>query len=531
MIFRRYKYLYENIILFILIAYAYYSSILAGVSWDEIFVLNRGEERLKYLYSLGNSKVTFEGNEFFPGINDVLAVFFIQLFPKNFKYEMLHIFNCTISILTLFGTYQLFKILFNKKVSKIIFILLFLNPIFYSHMSINSKDTVITFSFVWLLLYFIKYMKNQLIIPKRRKIFSKLLIFTVIGLGTRIHFISLLILFIPFFVNYVFIQKKDFSFKILLIDILKILPITYFILIIFWPHTHSNIFLEPIRLFFESLNVRAGPPTIFLNNEVVDTLHVGSFFFFENLIFRSPLFILFLYIIFIFILFNDYKYFSKLFKNFNFNILSILIIIIFPPILILSLNIPQYDGIRYYLFILPFFTAIPALVVTYIYDNFKSNYFKLLSIFLVYFFLVYLYNFLHFNPYQYSYVNNLVIDKYKIPKKFENDYWGISMKQLIKQGVKSQFLANDQKQINVGVCGFNIDIIKLELKKYRNINFKIVFYGDDNVDYIIANNRSHYRIISENKTTWHSCYDKITSDNYVSIKKGNIELSRLYKIN
>ena len=101
---------------------------------------------------------------------------------------------------------------------------------------------------------------------------------------------------------------------------------------------------------------------------------------------------------------------------------------------------------------------------------------------------------------------------------------------MIKEGVKSQFLVNEQKQINIGVCGFNIDIIKLELKKYRNINFKIVFYGDDNVDYIIANNRSHYRIISENKTTWHSCYDKITSDNYVSIKKGNIELSRLYKI-
>ena len=102
-------------------------------------------------------------------------------------------------------------------------------------------------------------------------------------------------------------------------------------------------------------------------------------------------------------------------------------------------------------------------------------------------------------------------------------------------------MSSEAKKNKIGYIGKSIyDLMEecalsyndeLELKKYRNINFKIVFYGDDNVDYIIANNRSHYRIISENKTTWHSCYDKITSDNYVSIKKGNIELSRLYKIN
>ena len=48
------KNLYFVVITFLLF-FAYYCSLIVGVSWDELFVINRGEERLKYLYSLGNS--------------------------------------------------------------------------------------------------------------------------------------------------------------------------------------------------------------------------------------------------------------------------------------------------------------------------------------------------------------------------------------------------------------------------------------------------------------------------------------------
>ena len=53
------------------------------------------------------------------------------------------------------------KELFNKKVAKITFIVLFLFPAFHGHMSFNSKDTIIAFCHVWIFYSFIKYLKNQ----------------------------------------------------------------------------------------------------------------------------------------------------------------------------------------------------------------------------------------------------------------------------------------------------------------------------------------------------------------------------------
>tara|TARA_B100001121_G_scaffold170030_1_gene148450 strand:+ start:2307 stop:3902 length:1596 start_codon:yes stop_codon:yes gene_type:complete len=529
MILNKYKNVLEFFILFIFVLYAYYSSIISGISWDEFFVFNRGEERLKYLFSFGNSKITYDQNEFFPGLNDSLAVFFTQLFPRNFEYVSLHIFNTSVSMLTLFGTYQLFKFLLNKRISKIIFLILFFNPIFFSHMAINSKDTLISFSFVWLLLYFLKYLKHQGDKFKSKKIIYALLLFFTIGIGTRFHFVSLLILFIPFLLNNIYFEKKKLLIKKLFLNIFSVTIISFFIVVLFWPHTHSNIFFEPFNYFFESLNLRTGPPIVFYNNEVIDTMKVPTFFYFDNLIFRSPEFVIFLYLIFfIFILF-DFNYFKNKYKNINLVLISIFFIILYPFLIITFMKIPQYDGIRYFLFILPFFSVVPSFALLYAIDNFNKFYLKISSLVIVFLFFYYLFYFFTFNPYQYSYVSHLFLDKDKIANKFENDYWGISIQELIKKAVNENYLKKN-KPILIGVCGFNVDIAKFELNKYKNLNYKITSYEDSDVDFIIANNRAHFRSTKNDQSKWYSCYKKLSGFDYMSLSKGKIDLSRIYKI-
>ena len=119
-------------------------------------------------------------------------------------------------------------------------------------MSMNPKDTIIAFSFVWTTLTLLRYLSNQNNLLKRKKFIIYASLFIGLGLGTRIQFISLLI---PLFL-YVLIfsySNKQFSLsKFFFIDMIKIFIISYFIMIICWPQVHSNIFIEPFRIFLNN---------------------------------------------------------------------------------------------------------------------------------------------------------------------------------------------------------------------------------------------------------------------------------------
>ena len=44
----------EISILVLLFVFAFYCALTIGISWDEIFEMNVGKERLKYLFSFGS---------------------------------------------------------------------------------------------------------------------------------------------------------------------------------------------------------------------------------------------------------------------------------------------------------------------------------------------------------------------------------------------------------------------------------------------------------------------------------------------
>ena len=43
----------NNVILSVLLLYAFYCSVSIGISWDELAHIERGNERLKYILSFG----------------------------------------------------------------------------------------------------------------------------------------------------------------------------------------------------------------------------------------------------------------------------------------------------------------------------------------------------------------------------------------------------------------------------------------------------------------------------------------------
>ena len=43
----------NNVVLYILIFFSIYCTLTIGISWDELAVIDRGHEKLKYLFSFG----------------------------------------------------------------------------------------------------------------------------------------------------------------------------------------------------------------------------------------------------------------------------------------------------------------------------------------------------------------------------------------------------------------------------------------------------------------------------------------------
>ena len=102
-------------------------------------------------------------------------------------------------------------------------------------------------------------------------------------------------------------------------------------------------------------------------------------------------------------------------------------------------------------------------------------------------------------------------------KKFENDYWSVSLKELIN---KSNLDFN--KTIKFATCGTPAKTAKYYLKKKGNHNFK----------FVSANDASY--MIMTNRVTWNgnfiTCFDNFKGTNISKVERNNLILSVIRKI-
>ena len=147
------------------------------------------------------------------------------------------------------------------------------------------------------------------------------------------------------------------------------------------------------------------------------------------------------------------------------------------------------------------------------------------------FFIYHLFNFFSITPYQYTYLNLLngkVEERYK---KFENDYWATSIKELIKN---ANFETN--KAIKISTCGFISSTPKKYFKKRLDLNYR--FVSPDKADYIIMTNRTldqhlHYEIIDDKKYIDKrkiNCTTKYPGEDLVTVERLGLMLSTLRKV-
>ena len=523
------------IFLIIIFLYSIYCALQLGYTWDVLFHYELGKDRLDYLLSFGTNEINdkIQVRKFYTGAYSTISAFFVQFFPRAYVLEAIYLVNLSFSVLTIFGIQRVTKELFNKKIGQITFLLCFFNPIFFGHMAMNSTDTIVAFANIWCVYIILRYFKFQNDKNKKNKYIIYLGLLLGLGLGVRYSFfVTLLPIFIfiilELFYFKLFINKK-FSRNIFLIDFIKVLFIAYLFMVLFWPQTHQNIFLLPIKLALEGFSFGFGTPFILFNGEIFLTSEIPKNYILINLFYKMPEFFILSFILFIFLFITIGSHFKKEFKGFYFKIFFVLFIILFPNILLLITPYEVYDGLRLFLFLLPFICIIPSILIFFLYKKIKNNLYKFIFLFLIFLKIFYIFNFFSLTPYHYVYLNIFAGKYSENSKKFENDYWGVSTKKLISE-IKNHNKIFKNSKVKIAVCGLPEDVQSYYLKKIKNLKFEIVS-KEENFDYMIMNNR----VIWDRKNNSYdpkkatTCFEKFSGEDLITVERRGLIISKIIK--
>jgi len=241
------------------------------------------------------------------------------------------------------------------------------------------------------------------------------------------------------------------------------------------------------------------------------------------MLFKSPEYFLISYVFFLLLIVNLKLFFEKIFLNYSYKLYLVLLMIIFPNLVSILIPFPLYDGMRLFLWSLPYFCIIPGLTIYYLIKNFNDIKSKLFLSFLSLSVIYFLFNFFIITPYQYTYLNILNGENSQRYKKFESDYWSVSINELIK---KANLNKNDV--IKVAVCGAHPRAYTY-LKKagYKNIKKA----NPKEADYIIMTNRTS-RVSGEltaestNKNVKIlNCFDRFKGEDIFKVERNNMPLS------
>ncbi len=444
---------------------AWWSSLTIGLSSDEYFHHINGLVRYKYLISFGEfDGYEFRNNRFYPGLYDTISYAIGQIillidkkfYANNIDFVM-HLVNISFSSLSILGLYLIVKKIFNNNIAILASLITLLNPFFFGHMGMNSKDVIIFFSLIWFCYYFYLYCVED---EKTTK--NLLLASFFIGFGCGVRLTFPVVIFPVIICGLIFLFNKYKSnygplVKRLLWHSVITITITIFLIILCWPHMIEEIqrgnFLDFFSLIVKNtINWNDGPKTGFVNGEYYEVFNTPKTYFLDVITYRLPFYFTLL-IIFTYLLFLTKNLLAQSqIKYFNQKFLLINILAFFPIILALILGVNIYDNLRLFLFIIPFFSLIAAFSIDQLFSTFKKSWLSKTSLAMVLIlFSLSFYRFILLTPYQYDYINYSFLKFEDSKGKFEHDYWGASYKELVSK-IEKKYSKEEIKDFKITNC-------------------------------------------------------------------------------
>ena len=104
------------------ILFSLYCIFSLGLSYDQVFHIENGERRLKYLFSLGRyDYYDILHLRYYPGLYDTISALLSSIFPRNFYYESFYLLNFIVGLAGLIGLKKLLNFSLDQKLQNIFF--------------------------------------------------------------------------------------------------------------------------------------------------------------------------------------------------------------------------------------------------------------------------------------------------------------------------------------------------------------------------------------------------------------------------
>ena len=327
-------------------------------------------------------------------------------------------------ILALFIIYKLLKKMESKKFAVWFVVFIFLYPNFSGHALFNFTDIPLALNLFLTSIYFIylfddKKFSNPSI--KDKILLGFLISSCLLVRATSIIFIAFLVLFR--LITYILTSSKNISSFTK--DNVFIFSLSFLLYFIGTP----AMWLHPILYSSKILSFQYDNPwrgTMLTNGVFVNGSDPTASYLLTWLTFQTP-------IIFILFFFVGIKY-KKLYKfNLRNYSLFLIVTVLISHVVLKPLT---YDGLRHYLFLIPFIITIAVYGYFFLYENISNK-----NIWIPFVTLLYLFNTqLPFSHYKYAYFNELTpaseisyyCEEINGCGNWPTDYWGASGKEIIK---------------------------------------------------------------------------------------------------
>ena len=447
-----------------------------GITWDEFWTYNRGVASYELMFKkIVSSPLKFNKQNGHLDIKEVPVFYssfqryiktkykkFINYFYYSGFYPMLlfilnkdksiedyHLLNILFSLAIFIALYALLYHYYRDQRAAILGpIFLFLTPRFLGHIPGNPKD--IPFAVMYFIscsaIFFLASSKNQL---------TKILILgLIIGLtqNFRIAAITLYGILI-LFDTYVYLLEKQnnpnvydtwgqFLIKetqsVILIGITALL-----VSVLTWPYLGINVIPNLQAL----LKIRANFPwehTVVFQGELVKGTKLPGHYLVTWFAITTPLIILIPALL-------SPVAIKRRFQNMLFALLLLTLTI--NMILYTIVKPVTYDGLRHFLFLIPFVSALGVMAII---EFFRNTQRKLIRAGIVILILINVIaiskQIITLHPYQYIYFNALVGGLQGAHKKYDTDYWGASYNEAINW-FKENIAKDNNKRYEIHIWG------------------------------------------------------------------------------
>ena len=415
-----------------------------GISWDDSIQKFYGEQVLNYYLTLGKDTSALYSQkfhlQFYGGIFDVTTVAIHKavnaLVPID-EYTLRHLFTALLGFIAVVFTGLTAKELSCWRSGVIALYCIFLTPVFFGHSMYNPKDIPFAASYILGVYFITKLVKDLPAIRVKTSIFVCLSI--ALAINIRIGGLLLIFYMIVFSGMKMILllikerpltQEKSRVWGKSIVSLMFLIIASYFLGLLFWPFGLS----DPLRNPFIALRQMSNYD-LHIVYELFDGKWVLSsafpwYYIPQWILITTPLFMTFGFISIPILFIKKMKQSS--FSQFPY-ILFVFFTALFPVMYVIIRKSNLYDSWRHLLFVYPPLVVIVSLTWNNILLLVNTRLYRMVSVgILLLFFLEPAVWMIRNHPHQTYYFSPLIGGVNGAFKKYEIDYWGISLRPAVE---------------------------------------------------------------------------------------------------